>query len=201
MSNKTVVSFLAALVLGSVHLAQAQPAKVFRIGVVHEGGPFHIVVDGLKDGLKELGLEAGKHYVLEVRDLKGDRKAAEEAARSLEREKVNLIYVVSTSVTTMVKRATAEVPIVFAAGADPVVAGLVESYAKPGGRVTGVHYLSGDLTAKRLEILKEILPQLHRVVTFYDPSNEFSLQAAKSAREAAQQLRIELVERHVASVE
>jgi putative ABC transport system substrate-binding protein len=201
MSNKRVVSFLAALVLGFVPLAQAQPAKVFRIGVVHEGGPFYVVVNGLKDGLKELGLEAGKHYVLEVRDLKGDRKAAEEAARSLEREKVNLIYVVSTSVTTMVKRATAEVPIVFAAGADPVVAGLVESYAKPGGRVTGVHYLSGDLTAKRLEILKEILPQLHRVVTFYDPSNEFSLQAAKSAREAAQQLRIELLERHVASVE
>jgi putative ABC transport system substrate-binding protein len=201
MSNKTVASFLAALVLGSVPLAQAQPDKVFRIGVVHEGGPFYIVVEGLKDGLKELGLDAGKHYVLEVRDLKGDRQAAEEAARSLEREKVNLIYAVSTSVTTLVKRATAEVPIVFAVGADPVVAGLVESFAKPGGRLTGIHYLSGDLTPKRLEILKEILPDLHRVVTFYDPRNNVALAAAKSAREAARQLRVEIVERHVASVE
>jgi putative tryptophan/tyrosine transport system substrate-binding protein len=201
MSNKIVVSFLAALVLGSVHLAQAQPAKVYRVGVVFEGGPFYAVVDGLKDALRELGIAEGKQLVLEFRDLKGDRNAAEEAARSLERGKVDLIYVVSTSVATMVKRATAQVPIVFAAGADPVGAGLVESYAKPGGHITGVHYLSGDLTAKRLEILKEILPQLRRVVTFYNPSNEFALQAAKSAREAAQQLRIELIERHVASVE
>jgi putative tryptophan/tyrosine transport system substrate-binding protein len=201
MTNKTVASLLAALVLSSVHLAQAQPARIFRIGVVHEGGPFYIVVDGLKEGLKELGLDAGKHYVLEVRDLKGDRQAAEEAARSLEREKVNLIYAVSTSVTTLVKRATAEVPIVFAVGADPVVAGLVESFAKPGGRLTGIHYLSGDLTPKRLEILKEILPELRRVVTFYDPRNNVASAAAKSAREAARQLRVEIVERHVASVE
>ena len=201
MSNKIVVSFLAALVLSSVHFAQAQPAKVYRVGVVFEGGPFYAVVDGLKDGLRELGIAEGKQLVLEFRDLKGDRNAAEEAARSLERGKVDLIYVVSTSVATMVKRATAQVPIVFAAGADPVAAGLVESFAKPGGRITGVHYLSADLTGKRLEILKEILPELRRVVTFYNPSNEFALLAAKTAREAGRQLKIELVERHVASVE
>jgi putative ABC transport system substrate-binding protein len=201
MSKKIVVPLLAALVLASVHFAQAQPAKVHRVGVIHEGGPFHVVVDGLKDGLRELGFAEGKHYVLEVRDLKGERNAAEEAARSLERGKVDVIYVVSTSVSTIVKRATAEVPIVFAAGADPVVAGLVDSFAKPGGRLTGLHYLSGDLTAKRLEILKEILSELRRVVTFYNPTNEFAVLAAKSAREAARQLRIELVERHVASVQ
>jgi putative ABC transport system substrate-binding protein len=201
MSKKILASFLAALVLGSVHLAQAQPAKVYRVGVVFEGGPFYAVVDGLKDGLKELGFAEGKQFVLDIRDLKGDRNAAEEAARSLERGKVDLIFVVSTSVATMVKRATAEVPIVFAAGADPVAAGLVESFAKPGGRITGVHYLSADLTGKRLEILKEILPELRRVLTFYNPGNEFALLAAKTAREAARQLKIELVERHVASVE
>jgi putative ABC transport system substrate-binding protein len=201
MSNKILASFLAALVLGSVHLAQAQPAKVYRVGVIHEGGTFYAVVDGLKAGLKELGLEEGKHYVLEIRDLKGDRKAAEEAARSLERGKVNLIYVVSTSPATVVKRATAEVPIVFAVGSDPVVSGLVESFAKPGGRLTGVHFLSADLTGKRLEILKEILPALHKVVTFYDPSNESALKSVNSAREAGRRLKVEIVERHAASVE
>jgi putative tryptophan/tyrosine transport system substrate-binding protein len=201
MSNKIVLSFLAALVLGSVHLAQAQPAKVYRVGVIHEGGTFYAVVDGLKAGLKELGLEEGKHYVLEIRDLKGDRKAAEEAARSLERGKVNLIYVVSTSPATVVKRATSEVPIVFAVGSDPVVSGLVESFAKPGGRLTGVHFLSADLTGKRLEILKEMLPALHKVVTFYDPSNESALKSVNSAREAGRRLKVEIVERHAASVE
>ena len=127
---------------------------------------------------------------------------AEAEARSLERGKVDLIYSVSTSVTTAVKRATTEVPIVFAVGSDPVVAGLVESFARPGGRLTGVHYQqSADLTAKRLEILKEILPNLRRVVTFYDPSNAIAMAGAKWAREAARQLKIEILERHVASVE
>ena len=127
----------------------------------------------------------GKHYVLEIRDVKGDRKAAEATARSLEREKVDLIYTLSTSVTTVVKRATTEVPIVFAVGVDPVVAGLVESFARPGGRLTGVHFLSADLVAKRLEILKAILPSLRRIVTFYDPNNPTAMAGAKSAKEAA----------------
>jgi putative ABC transport system substrate-binding protein len=201
MNKKIVVPFLATLVLVAVHLAQAQQAKVYRVGVIHEGGPFYAVVDGLKDGLRELGFEQGKHYLLEIRDLQGDWKAAEAEARSLERDKVDLIYSVPTSVTTAVKRATSEVPIVFAVGSDPVAAGLVESFARPGGRLTGVRYQqSAALAAKRLEILKATLPNLHRVVTFYDPSNATAMAAATSAREAARRLDIEIVERHVASV-
>jgi putative ABC transport system substrate-binding protein len=149
MSKRIIVPFFAILFLASVHLAQAQPAKVYRVGLILEGGPFYAVIDGLKDGLRDLGFEEGKHFLLEIRDLKGDRKAAEGAARSLERERVNLIYVIATSVATVVKRATTEVPIVFAGGDDPVATGLVESFSKPGGRLTGVHYLVGDLTAKR----------------------------------------------------
>jgi putative tryptophan/tyrosine transport system substrate-binding protein len=180
--------------------AQAQQAKVYRVGIIHEGGPYYVGVDGLKEGLRELGFAEGKDYVLETRDLKGDRKAAEEAARSLEREKVDLIYTEASSVTIAVKRATTGVPIVFAVGSDPVVDGLVESYAMPGGRLTGVDIHSADLSAKRLEILKAILPGLHRVVTFYDPSNPLALAGAKSAEEAARQLDVELIERRVASV-
>ena len=201
MRNKIVVSFLAALVLGSVDLAQAQQTKVYRIGLILEGGPYYAVVDGLKAGLRELRFEERKHFVLEIRDLKGDRKAAEEAARSLEQGKVDLIYAVATSVAIAAKRATTDVPIVFVIGGDPVVTGLIQSYAKPGGRLTGINYLSNDLTGKRLEILKEILPKLRKVVTFYDPSNETAKSNAKSAREAARQLKVELIERHVASVE
>jgi putative ABC transport system substrate-binding protein len=202
MSKKLLVPFAATLVLASVYLAQAQQAKVYRVGLIHEGGPVYAVVDGLKDGLRELGFEEGKQYLLENRDLKGDRKAGEAAARGLEREKVDLIWTESTSVTIEVKRATTEVPIVFAVGSDPGDAGLVESFARPGGRLTGVYFQqSADLTAKRLEILKAILPGLHRVVTFYDPSNAVAMAAAKSAGEAARQLGIEIVERHVASVE
>jgi putative tryptophan/tyrosine transport system substrate-binding protein len=201
VSKKLFVPFLATLILASVHLAQAQQAKIYRVGVIYEGGPLSLAIDGLQDGLRELGYETGKHYVLEIRDLKGDRTAAEEAGRSLEQKKVDLIYVVSTSVVTLVRRTTTEVPIVFAVGSDPVAAGLIDSFARPGGRLTGVHFLSADLTAKRLEILKEILPEAHRVVTFYDPRSEVAVRAATSAREAAMQLKVEIVERPVKSVE
>ncbi len=133
--------------------------------------------------------------------MKGDPKALEETARALEREKVDLIYSVTTSVTLAVKRATANVPIVFYAGTDPVVVGLVTSYAKPGGRLTGVHSLTTDLDAKRLEFLKEMSPKLRRAAAFYDPGNMAARESAKSVREAARQLRIEVVERHVRSIE
>ncbi len=201
MNKQIVVPFLAILFLAVAHLAQAQQPKVYRVGVIHEGGPYNAMVEGLKDGLKELGFAEGKQYILEIRDVKGDPKAVEGAARSLEQQKVNLIYALGTSVTTATKRATTEVPIVFTGGSDPVVSGLVASYAKPGGRITGVHYSAGDLTAKRLEILKAMIPELRRVVTFYNPRNETALQAAKAAREAGRQLNVEIVERPVTSVE
>lgn len=181
--------------------ADAQPRKVYRVGVIHAGGPYYEVVEGLRDGLKELGFEDGKQFVLDIRGTKGDLNAVEQAARSLEREKVDLIYTLPTSVTAAAKRATAHTPIVFCAGTDPVALGLVESFAKPGGRLTGIHFLTTDLTAKRLEILKEILPKLRRVVTFYDPNNRSTMEAIKSAREAARILKVELMERQVTSVE
>jgi len=201
----TRVGFAVILALGILSAprgADSQPpAKVPRIGVVLLGGPSgYGMVEGLRAGLKDLGLEEGKQFALEIRDLKGDLKAAAEAARDLEREKVNLIYSIGATATFTVKQSTTEIPIVFGVGSDPVAAGLVESFAKPGGRLTGVHQLSRDLTAKRLEILKEMLPKLRRVVTFYDPGNPSAQAGAKLAREAARQLGIEVVERHVGSV-
>lgn len=200
------VGLLAVLTLAILTAPRAADAQrpavdVSRVGVIHHGGTFEAVIDGLRDGLKELGFEEGKHFVLDIRDTKGDLKAAEEAARSLERGKVNLIYAVTTSVAQAVKRATAQIPIVFYAGADPVAAGMVESLAKPGGRLTGVHGLVTELTGKRLEILKEILPKLRRVVTFYNPRNRVPQEAAKLGREAARQLGVQFIERHVTSVE
>src|SRR5205823_8558022 len=151
--------------------------------------------------LRELEIEEEKQYVLKIRDTKGDLKAAEAAARNLEQEKVDLIYTTRTSVTIAAKRATADIPIVFSAGADPVVLGLVESFAKPGGRLTGVYEPATDLTAKRLEILKEIVPKLRRIVAFYDPRNPVASHSAKLAREEARLRGIEVVERHFASIE
>ena len=110
--------------------------------------------------------ESGR-FILVIRDTKGDAKAAEEATRNFEQEKVNLIYTTRTSVTIAAKRATTDIPIVFCAGTDPVVLGLVDSFAKSGGRLTGVYEPGTDITAKRLEILKEIVAKLRQIVTFH----------------------------------
>ncbi len=192
---------LAGGLLAAPLAAQAQQPRVYRVGVVLQGGPYLGTVDGLRKGLAELGLEEGKQLILHVRDGKGDLKAVEQAARDLEREKVDLIYSVASSVTLTVKRATKTVPIVFYAGTDPVTSGLVESFRKPRGRLTGVYGRLPDLAAKRLELLKEMVPRLRRVVIFYNPDNLVAERGMKVARDAARQLKLELVEHRAASVE
>jgi putative ABC transport system substrate-binding protein len=188
------------VVAGAV--VDAQQPKTYRVGVITAGGVWYETIDGLRVGLRKLGLGEGKQLVLDIRDTKGDVKLAEEAARNFEREKVDLIYTTQTSVTIAAKRATADIPIVFCAGADPVVLGLVDSFAKPGGRLVGVYEPGTDLTAKRLEILKEIVPKLRRIVTFYDPRNPVAIESAKLARDEVARLRgVEFVERHFASIE
>jgi len=194
-----LVIFVTLAACGAV--VEAQQSKVYRIGAIHQGGPIKAIVDGLRDGLKQSGLEEGKHFVLDIRDAKGDIKAVEEAARNFEREKVNLIYAVTISVATVVKNVTSQVPIVFAVGTDPVASGLVQSFGRPGGRLTGVQFSTVDLTGKRLELLKEMLPKLSRVVIIYNPNNRTSVEAARLAREAGKQLRVQLVERNATSVE
>ena len=206
VKDQVVRKFLArsvgiVYVMLFAYCAHGQQAKGFRIGVLFPGGPLSGTIDGLKVGLKEAGLAEGKQFLLDLKDTKGDPKAAEEAARYFEREKVNLIYAMTSSVIMAAKKATQNVPIVFTIGSDPVALKLVDDFAKPGGRLTGVHYLVRDLTGKRLEILKEILPKLGRVVTFDDPGSRVPSEGAKLGREEAQRLGIKFIERHVASVE
>ncbi len=197
-----LAAVLAIGLLAAPYGAAGQaPGNVHRVGIIHITGHHHVVVDGLRQGLRELGLEEGKHLVLDIRETKGDMKAAEEAARDLEQGKVDVIYTVTSQIALAAKRATAQAPIVFYVGADPVALGLVESLRKPGGRLTGVHGLSRDVTAKRLAVLKEMIPRLHRVVTIYNPGEPVSRENARVGREAARQLGLQVVERHIGSIE
>jgi putative ABC transport system substrate-binding protein len=182
--------------------AGAQTASAKRVGVLYQGGPYEPSIDGLREGLKAAGLEEGREVALLLRNVRGDLAAAEAAARALERDdKVEVIVAVSTTTARAAKRATVEVPIVFAAGTDPVSAGLVEGLAAPGGRVTGFHFPTVDLTAKRLEILREIVPKLRRIITFYDPRTPGAVTSFAAAREAAGKLDIEVAAQQVTSAE
>ena len=181
--------------------APAQQSRMYRIGVVLSGGPYYAALDGLRDGLKDLGLEEDKQFVFHVRDLKGDVKSAGSVARGLEKEKVDVIYSVATSVTLEVKLGTERVPIVFYAGFDPVAARLVESIPRPGGRLSGIFSRSTLLAAKRLELLKEMVPKQRRVLIFYNPENPISQQQMKMVKDAARELKVQLVQRRVGSAD
>lgn len=180
---------------------QAQQMRLYRVGVVFLGGSYALAVDGLRDGLKELGLNEGKHLVLHVREPKGDPSSVEAATRALEAEKVDLIYTVTSSVTAAAKHATRTVPIVFYAGNDPVSMGFIDSFRKPGGRLTGIYSRFTDLTAKRFQLLKEMVPELRRIVTFYRPESPATAVAMKAIREAARDLQVDLLERPFTSVD
>src|SRR5499426_4244423 len=123
MSKKVVGLAICAMLLALCPSAEAEQAKVYRVGVIHQGGPYGAVVDGLRDGLRQLGYEEGKQITLEIRDTQSDLKLVEEAARTFERERVNLIYAVATSVVTPAANATSKIPIVFSVGSDPVGSG------------------------------------------------------------------------------
>ena len=104
--------------------AEAQQAKVYRIGALLPGEAWYEVIEGLQAGLRQLGFEEGKHFILAIRDWKANAKAAEDAARSLEQEKFDLIYAASTGGTIAAKRATTDIPIIFCAGTEPIGLGL-----------------------------------------------------------------------------
>ena len=180
--------------------ARSQTSRIERVGVIYHGGPYEPSIDGLRDGLKAAGLEEGRDVALLLRNVRGDAVAAEAAARALQRDdKVGVIVAITTPAALAAKRATEKVPIVFAAGTDPVAAGSVDSFAAPGGRLTGFHFGTHNLTAKRLEVLREIVPKLRRVVTFYDPRNRNSVAALTAAQEAAGKLGIDIAAQQVTS--
>src|SRR5713226_10597144 len=106
MERRTFLTTLAGGIFAAPLAAEGQRARVYRVGVIVQGGPYLGAVDGLRKGLAELGLEEGKQLILHVRDGKGDFKGIEQPAADLEREKVDLIYSLGTSVTLAAKRAT-----------------------------------------------------------------------------------------------
>ncbi|HWE15980.1 MAG TPA: ABC transporter substrate-binding protein [Hyphomicrobiaceae bacterium] len=199
MRRRECIALLGGVGAAWPFIARTQQTTAKRIGVVLQGGPYYAGVEGLREGLKATGLEDGKQIMLVIRDAKGDAGAAAAAARELEGDRVELIVVLATTVARATKDSTANVPIVFAAGRDPVASGFVDTMSKPGGRLTGVHFLTAELTGKRLRLLREIVPTLRRIVTFHNPANPVARYALEEARSATRLLNIDLVDHEVSS--
>jgi len=157
------------------------------------------MVAGLRDGLLALGYREPRDFEIGVRFTKGDDTALPVAARQLVHYGVDLLFVGRADSAKAAKAVTSRIPIVFAAVSDPVGAGLVQSFAHPGGNITGVSDIGHDLGPKRLETFKEILPHLQRVLFPYDATDPDHLVEVQVYRAAAQRSGIELVERPLRS--
>jgi putative ABC transport system substrate-binding protein len=190
---------VAILLWLPTHAAEAQEAhRPFRIGVLNAAwAASHPTVEGLKAGLKELGVEDGRDVTFDIRFTEGKLDAMPAAAGDLVKAGVDLIFTSQEAATQAARDATKSVPIVFTLVGDPVGAGIVGKLAQPGGNVTGVSSLQTELVAKRLEVLKTLTPTVRRVWLIYYGVDLGTTPMIGKALEAAQRMNLEVLPKGV----
>ena len=179
---------LALLLLGCVGMAQAQqPKKVPRIGFLSSLSRQAVAnrIEAFRQGLGELGYAEGKNILIEWRYAEGKTERLPELAADLVRLKVDVIVTGGPAVNRFAKEATASIPIVLTFDNDPVGNGFAASLARPGGNITGLSTLAPELSGKRLELLKEIVPKLARVAVLGNTTVPGNAQALREAELAA----------------
>src|SRR5213593_2725334 len=186
---------------GSVAEAQ-RTARPVQIGALTESwGPTPAIV-GLRDGLRALGYSEDKDFTIGVRFTQGESAELLAAARELVRSGADIIVTTEGgNAAKAAQMATDQIPIVFIGGGDPVELGLVKSLARPGGNLTGIASLDVELAPKRLEIFRELVPGLKRVLLIYDATNKHAVEQLAPYRAAAWNLGLTFVERPVRSQE
>lgn len=197
MRRRKFIAFLggaaAATSVVWPHAARAQTsAGLRRVGFVWIGAPGpHESIAGLRRGLEDRGYVLGRNLVLEERHADGNAARVPALIADLLALNVDVLVTPGTLISLAAKRATSTVPIVMVSG-DPVDAGLVRSLARPGANITGLSVLSGDYSAKWLELLLETAPKLHRVALLSNPDNPTQTRQVEPMREAAQVLKLDL---------
>jgi ABC-type uncharacterized transport system substrate-binding protein len=194
------LALLALALLAAPLVTQAQPpGKVWRIGLLTAGGVSterSASFEAFRQGLREHGYVEGRNVVIEYRYAEGKLDRLIGLAADLLAQNVDVIVTVSTPAAQAAKRATSAVPIVMATAGDPVGTGLVSSLARPGGNITGLSLLSTDITAKRVELLKEVLPKGSRFSFLGNSTIPPEVLGYREAEAAARHwgLRLEFVE-------
>jgi ABC-type uncharacterized transport system substrate-binding protein len=173
--------------------ARAQsPGQVYRIGFLSTDPPLAHLWEALLDGLRERGYREGQNLVFERRFSEGHAERFPELAAELVRLRVNCIIVTTTPAALAAKHATQTIPIVMTAAIDPVGAGLVVSLARPGGNITGLSAVGPELSEKRLELLKEVVPGITRVAVLWNAANPANAAVWHETQAAARALSLRL---------
>jgi putative ABC transport system substrate-binding protein len=197
MDRRAFISGITGGLLAAPLAAGAQPAgRVWRIGLFHVGLD-HVPpsLDGLREGLTALGYEEGKNIHFDWRNL-ADEDAARTTAQAFVRDRVDLIIAFENQTMRAVKATTTEIPVVMLHVTAPVENGFIKSFAHPGGNVTGFAGL-GENPSKEVELFKELVPRLKRLLVLFDVDPASSRWLA-DVRQAATKLKLELVERQTA---
>jgi putative ABC transport system substrate-binding protein len=195
MNRKFVVFVLATTLLTTVSFAKAQQTKkIPRIGFLGGGSSstHKVPLDAFRQGLRELGYIEGQNIAIEYRYAEGKAERFADLAAELVRLRLDVIVTAGTQVTLAVKQASSTIPIVVGGAGDLVGAGLVASLARPGGNVTGSTNIDPDLSAKRLELLKESFPKLSRVAVLYRGGPGGDEEELKETQAASRTLKIQI---------
>ena len=194
MKKKITVLTLCATIFALCFSAQAQqPTKVPRIGYLSGAGdPSNPGpnVEAFRRGLQELGYIEGKNILVQYRYIEGKRDRVPSLVAELVQLKVDVLVSPNLPAIRAAKQATKTIPIVMVTNWDPVAEGLIESLARPGGNITGLSRLTRDLSGKRLELLKEVVPGISRVGVLDDA--DAYLKAFKDYQAAGRALKIQL---------
>jgi putative tryptophan/tyrosine transport system substrate-binding protein len=163
-----------------------QPGKMWRIGLINHSN--EIFLDGLLEGLRELGYVEGQNIIIERRYAEGKAERFQEFAEEMVRLKADIIIVITTPAALAAKKATTTIPILFPTAIDPVGTGVITSFRHPGGNVTGGAILFAELSAKRLDLLKEVVPGLSRTAVVWNAANPANALAWRETQGAARAL-------------
>jgi ABC-type uncharacterized transport system substrate-binding protein len=194
ITRRTFVTTLAGGILAAPFAARAQRGgKIYRIGIFHVGDHIPPGLETLRDGLKTMGYEEGKNFQLDFRNL-ADEEAANLTAREFARARLDLIVAFGDPAVRAAKSVTAEIPIVMIHVTDPVAHGFVKALARPGGNLTGFVFFAVS-AAKHVELFKEIVPGLRRVLVLVDPHDPATPSQLTEIRKAADALKLNSTER------
>jgi putative ABC transport system substrate-binding protein len=172
-----------------------QPGKVPRIGFLGAASPstFASRLEAIRLGLRDFGYIEGTNIIIEYRWAQGHYERLPELAAELVRSKVDLIVTHTTPGSLAAKRATTTIPIVMALIGDPVAVGIVTSVARPGGNITGQSFFNPELRAKRIELLKEVMPRLTQVAVILNADNPSTGPELQAMETTARSLNIKLL--------
>jgi len=188
-----LVTSLAGVLAPPLAAGGQQAASRRRIGVLlvflSPAGP---EAQAFRQGLRDAGYIEGRDVVIEWRSANGDYARLPQLAADLVERRVDVIVADTTPATKAAQRATSAIPIVMAIVADPVGDGVVANLSHPGGNVTGLSIMLAELSAKRLQLLKEAMPSLTRVVALWNPPTPYHAKAVESLKSVAPSLAIEL---------